>query len=187
MRLSFKTILLTSAIFSVTSAWAANPIVDVDTTMGDFKLELYPKEAPKTVENFLKYVKDGSYVGTQFHRVIAGFMIQGGGFDKDFRQLPTDDPIINESKLSNKTATISMARTSDPNSATRQFFINVNDNLSLDAKFNQPGYAVFGKVIEGYDVVEKISKVKTGINPLKRMADVPEKPIIIEKMVIQNQ
>ena len=144
-----------------------NPVVLVKTNKGDIKIELNQEKAPITVKNFLKYVQEGFYDHTIFHRVIDGFMVQGGGFTKDFQQKPTHDPIQNEAEngLLNKRGTLAMARTSDVNSATAQFFINVADNSFLDFKSKNPreyGYAVFGKVIEGMDVVEKIKNVKTG-------------------------
>lgn len=171
-------------------AAAANPVVEFDTTAGVIKLELYPEAAPKTVANFLDYVKSGHYVGTQFHRVIDGFMVQGGGFTTDFKQKPTRPPIPIESEasskagLSNTPGTIAMARTSDPNSATSQFFINVADNKRLDYAPGNPGYTVFGKVVEGMDVITKIAKgpkgatgpVPPGINP----ADVPSTQVVIK-------
>ncbi len=154
-----------------TVALAANPIVELDTTAGTIKVELFPDAAPKTVANFLDYVKSGHYVGTQFHRVIDGFMIQGGGFTTDFKQKPTKPPIAIESEssskagLSNVPGTLAMARTGDPNSATSQFFINVADNTRLDFRSADPagyGYTVFGKVIEGMDIVNKIAKAPKG-------------------------
>ena len=165
-------LLLAAALTLVaTPVLAANPQVELETTAGTIKLELYPEAAPKTVENFLKYVNSGHYAGTQFHRVIKGFMIQGGGYDDEFRQRPTRPPVAIESEqsvkagLSNKPGTVAMARTSDPNSATSQFFINVADNKRLDfrsADTQGYGYTVFGKVIAGMDVVDKIAKGGTG-------------------------
>ncbi|MEA2695374.1 MAG: peptidyl-prolyl cis-trans isomerase [Acidobacteriota bacterium] len=143
---------------------AAHPHVTFETTMGKVVLELYPDKAPKTVANFLAYVKAHHYDGTIFHRVIPGFVVQGGGFTADMTEKPTKAPVKNESNngLSNERGTISMARTSDPDSATAQFFISVNDNKrSLDYKGPGTGYAVFGKVIEGMDVVDKIVAVPT--------------------------
>jgi len=136
------------------------------TSEGDIKVELYADKAPITVKNFLEYVNNGHYAGTIFHRVIADFMIQGGGFTKDFKQKSTLAPIQNEADngLKNLRGTLAMARTSDVNSATAQFFINTVDNSFLDFKANTPreyGYCVFGKVVEGMDVVDKIRKVKT--------------------------
>jgi cyclophilin family peptidyl-prolyl cis-trans isomerase len=154
-----------------TPALAANPEVEFDTTAGVIKLELYPDAAPKTVENFLRYVKDGHYDGTQFHRVIDGFMIQGGAYTADFSPRPTRPPIPNEAESSSKAGlhnvpgTIAMARTSNPDSATDQFFINVATNKSLDFRAPDPaniGYVVFGKVVSGMDVVDKIAKMPKG-------------------------
>src|SRR5215203_5848199 len=147
------------AMFAFTSiALAANPQVELKTSMGTITLELYPDKAPKTVENFLQYAKDGHFKGTIFHRVIPGFMIQGGGFTADFEQKKTRSPVQNEANngIKNESGTIAMARTSDPHSATAQFFINVNDNQSLNFAPGNAGYAVFGKVIKGMDVVKKI-------------------------------
>jgi cyclophilin family peptidyl-prolyl cis-trans isomerase len=143
-----------------------HPIVLLTTSKGDIKLELYEDKAPITVKNFLQYVNEGSYNHTIFHRVINGFMIQGGGFDAEMTQKPTHPTIKNEADngLSNKAGTIAMARTSDVNSASSQFFINVIDNPTLDFRSKNPrdfGYCVFGKVLEGMDVVDQIKKVKT--------------------------
>ncbi len=156
----------------------------IKTSLGDITVELYPDKAPKSVENFLGYVKGGFYDGTVFHRVIEGFMIQGGGFTKDLRQKPTKAPIPIESKngLSNLRGTVSMARTMDPNSATAQFFINTVDNPRLDYVSDaNPGYAVFGKVIAGLDVVDKIKAVPTGPQGPFR-SDVPTTAVVIEKV-----
>jgi peptidyl-prolyl cis-trans isomerase A (cyclophilin A) len=161
---------------------AAHPHVTFDTTMGKVVLELYPDKAPKTVANFLAYVKAHHYDGTIFHRVIPGFMVQGGGFTADMTEKPTKAPVKNESNngLSNERGTISMARTSDPDSATAQFFISVNDNKrSLDYKGPGTGYAVFGKVIEGMDVVDKIVAVPTTTKGPNE--NVPVTPIKIVK------
>jgi len=174
------------------AAHAANPQVELDTTAGKIRLELYPEAAPKTVANFLDYVKSGHYNGTQFHRVIDGFMIQGGGFGTDFKQKPTRPPVVNEAEMSSKAGllnvpgTIAMARTADPNSATAQFFINVNDNKSLNWRSPDPagiGYTVFGKVVSGMDVVGKIAKGPTGSGgPFQR--DVPQEKIEIKSATI---
>jgi peptidyl-prolyl cis-trans isomerase A (cyclophilin A)/peptidyl-prolyl cis-trans isomerase B (cyclophilin B) len=178
---------------AATTALAANPQVEFDTTAGVIKIELYPDAAPKTVANFLDYVKSGHYNGTQFHRVIDGFMVQGGGFTTDFKQKPTKPPIPIESESSSKAGlknvpgTVAMARTSDPNSATSQFFINVNDNARLNFTEATPqgyGYTVFGKVVDGMDVVTKIAKapkgatgpVGPGINP----GDVPATLVVVK-------
>jgi len=159
-----------------------NPHVTFETSMGKIVLELYPDKAPKTVANFLAYVKGHQYDGTIFHRVIPGFMVQGGGFTPDMKEKATKAPIKNESNngLSNERGTISMARTADPDSATAQFFISVNDNKrSLDYKGPGTGYAVFGKVIEGMDVVDKIVAVPTTTKG--PYGDVPVTPIKIVK------
>ena len=170
-------------------ALAANPRVELKTSMGAIVLELYPEKAPKTVANFLQYVKEGHYNGTQFHRVIDGFMIQGGGYDKDFNEKPTRAPIPNEAAngLKNDYGTIAMARRPDPNSASAQFFINVNNNDSLNYREPTPrgfGYAVFGKVVSGMDVVDKIAKVATGNHGPYQ--NVPREPVMIESATILN-
>ena len=179
-----RTLGLALALLASSAALAADPQVELNTSAGSVVIELYPDKAPKTVENFLQYVKDGFYNGTIFHRVIAGFMIQGGGFTPDFKQKPTRAAIRNEAEtgLKNTTGTIAMARTSDPHSATAQFFINVADNAMLDFKFPTEqgyGYCAFGKVIKGMDIVERIAKVATGPGPAPHQ-DVPVKPIVIE-------
>ena len=168
-------------------ALAANPQVELDTTMGKIRIELYPDAAPKTVANFLQYVKDGYYSGTQFHRVIPGFMAQGGGYGADYRQKPMRPPVAIESEqsvkagLSNGVGTIAMARTGEPNSATTQFFINVANNKKLDFTAATPqgyGYTVFGKVVEGMDVVNKIVSTPTGPGgPFP--TDVPKEKVMI--------
>ena len=177
---------------TATTALAANPQVEFDTTAGVIKVELYPDAAPKTVANFLDYVKAKHYDGTQFHRVIGGFMIQGGGFTPDFKQKPTKPPIAIESEQSSKAGlmnvpgTLAMARTSDPNSATAQFFINVADNKFLnfrEATAQGYGYTVFGKVVSGMDVVEKIAKSPTGAaGPFPK--DVPKEQVLIKQAVV---
>jgi peptidyl-prolyl cis-trans isomerase A (cyclophilin A)/peptidyl-prolyl cis-trans isomerase B (cyclophilin B) len=173
-------------------ALAANPQVDLDTSAGKIRLELYPDAAPKTVENFLEYVKAKHYDGTQFHRVIKGFMIQGGGYGSDFREKPTRGPIVNEAEKSSKAGllnvpgTIAMARTGEPNSATAQFFINVADNKFLnyrDPSVAGIGYTVFGKVIQGMDVVEKIAQAPTAAGgPFSR--DVPIEHVVIKSATV---
>jgi len=165
-------------------AAAADPQVKLKTNMGTIRLELYPEKAPLSVENFLKYVQDGHYDGTIFHRVIPNFMIQGGGFDKGMQQKKTRDPIRNEAEqalkagLRNEIGTIAMARTSNPHSATAQFFINVNDNTFLNAGVRDAGYAVFGKVMSELDIVGNIAKMPTGPD------DVPREMVIIEKATV---
>ena len=161
------------------------PHVLLKTNMGDIVLELNPEKAPQTVENFLAYVKSGHYNGTIFHRVIDGFMIQGGGFDKDMKQKPTKSPIKNEANngLKNERYTLAMARTGDPHSATAQFFINVNDNDFLTYPGQDGwGYCVFGKVVQGMDVVDQIKRVPTGNHG--RIPNVPAKPVIIKSASI---
>ena len=158
--------------------------VKITTSMGAITLELDKAKAPVSVENFAKYVDAGHYNGTIFHRVIDGFMIQGGGFDKDMRQKPTQAPIKNEAAngLKNDKYTVAMARTPDPDSATAQFFINVKDNDFLNYTAPTPqgwGYAVFGKVVEGQDTVDKIAKVATGNRGGHQ--NVPTQPVVIEK------
>lgn len=155
----------------------------MQTNKGNITLELFPEQAPETVKNFLSYVDSGYYEGTIFHRVIAGFMIQGGGFTAEMKKKETNDAISNESKngLSNTQGTIAMARTSNPHSATSQFFINTVNNHNLDAKSNQFGYAVFGRVTDGMELV-----VRLGRSPKTSKAghrDVPKEPIIIEKII----
>lgn len=164
----------------------SNPTVTLETNKGSIVLELYPEEAPKTVENFLQYVDDGFYENTLFHRVIKGFMIQGGGFDASMQRKSTLDPIENEADngLKNNRGTIAMARTGDPHSATSQFFINSVDNGFLNFSGKNPqgwGYAVFGAVTEGLEVVDAISGVSTGTDFRSGMRDVPSEPVVITK------
>ncbi|HTN67236.1 MAG TPA: peptidylprolyl isomerase [Burkholderiaceae bacterium] len=164
---------------------AEAPQVALKTSMGEIVLELYPDKAPKSVDNFLRYVKDGHYNGTIFHRVINGFMIQGGGFDAGMQQKPTREPIPNEAKngLKNATYTVAMARTSAPHSASAQFFINVANNSALDYPSQDGwGYAVFGKVVKGTEVVDQIRQVKTGSSGMYR--DVPATPVVIESAAL---
>ena len=166
------------------------PVVELDTNMGAIVIELNEEKAPKTVENFLNYVKSGHYDGTIFHRVIDGFMIQGGGMDADMNEKSTNAPIENEADngLKNEAGTIAMARTQDPHSATGQFFINVKDNdfLNHSNKTLQGwGYTVFGKVTQGMDVVEKIRSVATGRYGMH--ADVPKEAIVINSATIVSQ
>ncbi len=168
----------------------AAPRVTIQTTLGSIVVELDRKRAPGTVENFLRYVREGFYDNTIFHRVINGFMIQGGGFTPDFQRKETHKPIRNEADngLKNLRGTIAMARTMAPHSATAQFFINVADNGFLDHTRPTPngwGYTVFGKVVEGMDVVDRIRKTPTGAGgPFPR--DVPRKQIVIEKITLQQ-
>jgi peptidyl-prolyl cis-trans isomerase A (cyclophilin A) len=175
------------------SAWAQNaksPRVQLATSAGDIVIEVYPDKAPKTAENFLQYVRDKHYDGTIFHRVIDGFMIQGGGMDPKMSEKPTRAPVVHEGRaafakgLKNETGTVAMARTSDPNSATAQFFINVANNQFLDPKPapDQPGYTVFGKVVKGMDVVEKIKGVATGNAGMHQ--NVPLAPVVIRSATL---
>ena len=163
-----------------------NPIVVMETTKGTIEIELDVKNAPVTTENFLNYVNSGYYNGTIFHRVIDNFMIQGGGFTLDGVQKSTDAPIVLESQngLTNGIGTIAMARTNVPDSATSQFFINVKDNNFLNWSPGNPGYAVFGKVVSGMDVVNDIKSVTTGIK--NRMQDWPIEDIVIEKAYLKD-
>ena len=183
----WKPLVILSAAAGSSGAMAADPQVDLKTNMGTIRIELYPAKAPKTVENFLQYVKDGHFSGTIFHRVIDGFMIQGGGFDKSYKQKPTRAPIENEGKngLKNDLGTIAMARTSAPHSASSQFFINGKNNDFLNAPNAQDGwgYTVFGKVVSGMDVVMKIAKTPTGAGgPFP--TDVPREMVLIESATL---
>ncbi|KAA1204629.1 peptidyl-prolyl cis-trans isomerase [Vibrio cholerae] len=173
---------LLATVALISSCVWAGPKVAVETTLGNFTIELNQEKAPISVANFLRYVDDGSYVGSQFHRVIPGFMAQGGDFDAYLNQLPTYAPIENEASngLRNDTATIAMARTQNPNSATRQFYINLVDNDFLNYAAKPPGYAVFGQVIEGFDVIEKMAQQPT--QNKGRMQNVPVTPIVINKV-----
>ncbi len=175
-----------AALFTVAPAQAQDaPKVKIATSMGDIVVQLDPAKAPKTVENFLAYVKDKHYDGTVFHRVMNGFMIQGGGFTADMVQKPTKPPIALEANngLKNDTYTIAMARTGDPNSATSQFFINVKDNAMLNAPSpDGHGYAVFGKVVQGTDVVDKIKAVAVGNKGPHQ--NVPTTPVTINSATL---
>ena len=176
------------AMFVCVAAQAANPQVEIQTNKGVIIVELYPDRAPKTVDNFLAYVGRGFYNGTIFHRVIAGFMVQGGGYSPTYERKETSSPVANEADngLKNQIGTIAMARTRDPHSATAQFFINVADNDFLD--FRSPtasgyGYTVFGKVFKGMDVINQIAVSPTGRGgPFP--TDVPVEPIIIEHVKV---
>jgi cyclophilin family peptidyl-prolyl cis-trans isomerase len=190
-----KLFLLAVCVLGVVAASsrAANPVVVMETSQGTIKIELNEEKAPITVKNFLDYVDAKFYDNTIFHRVIDGFMIQGGGFGTDKKEKDTKPPIKNEytNGLSNVRGTIAMARTSDPDSASAQFFINVGDNTNLDKPHPQTGnagYAVFGKVIEGMDVVEKIKGVRTGLSNFETkhgpapFRDVPAEAVIIKSV-----
>ncbi|MDR2947374.1 MAG: peptidyl-prolyl cis-trans isomerase [Candidatus Adiutrix sp.] len=189
----FKKLLLVAALTLVLpgALWAqdeAAPQVKLETSQGDIVIELNPQAAPETVKNFLAYVKSGHYDGTIFHRVIANFMIQGGGFTSEMKEKATGAPIKNEANngLKNDKYTIAMARTPDPHSATAQFFINVgeaNEFLNFKEESAQGwGYAVFGKVVSGQEVVDAIAKVQTG--QFRQHGDVPVKPIVINKAAV---
>ncbi len=199
MRSLLAALLVIAAGCDVASA-SGNDTVVFETSKGSFTVELYSEKAPKSVANFLAYVKAGHYEGTVFHRVIADFMIQGGGFDANLNQKETKAPVVNESSngLSNRRGTLAMARRSQPDSATSQFFINVVDNPRLDfggMRPGTPGYTVFGKVTKGMDVVDAIKAVPTLCNSkrpgpcdrqkTKGMADVPVEPVVIKKVEIQ--
>lgn len=157
-----------------------NPTIQFKTSQGEFTVELYPKEAPITVENFLRYVSDGFLDGTIFHRVVPGFVIQGGGLTPEMEAKQTRPPITNEARngLKNERGTLSMARTNDINSATSQFFVNLKDNAFLDHKPGNFGYAVFGKVTAGMDVIDRIARVRTGRR--KGYDDAPLETVAIE-------
>jgi cyclophilin family peptidyl-prolyl cis-trans isomerase len=169
---------------TVLPAQDKNPVVVMETSLGTIKIELDQKNAPITTKNFLDYVNAKHYDGTIYHRVIADFMIQGGGFTTEMKEKGTKAPIKNEggNGLSNKRGTISMARTSDPDSATAQFFINVKDNPFLDRKGLNAGYAVFGKVIEGMEVVDKIRVVPTAT--IGGHEDVPREAVVIKSVSV---
>jgi len=168
------------------------PKVQFITSEGNFVVEVYPDKAPKTVDNFLQYVKDKHYNGTIFHRVINNFMVQGGGFDASYAQKPTRAPVVHEGREAlakggdkNVPGTLAMARTNDPNSASSQFFINVKDNDFLNPTPDAFGYTVFGKVVSGMEVVNKIKSVPTGAaGPFR--SDVPKTPIVIKSATLVN-
>jgi cyclophilin family peptidyl-prolyl cis-trans isomerase len=181
-------LLLCTSLFAQDSAAPGNPRAILHTSMGDISLELFADKSPLTVENFVRYATSGFYDGTIFHRVIADFMIQGGGFTSDMQRKPTAEPITNEANngLSNVRGTIAMARSGQPHSATSQFFINVRDNQNLDYTGQSSpgtwGYAVFGKVVDGMDVVDAIRVVETTATPPH--ADVPKTPVVIESVEV---
>jgi cyclophilin family peptidyl-prolyl cis-trans isomerase len=180
-----KTLFAATLLAAATLVHAADPRVELKTSQGVIVLELYPDKAPRTVANFLQYVKDGHYNGTVFHRVIDGFMIQGGGFEAGLKQKPTRAPIENEAKngLRNDAGTIAMARTSDPNSATAQFFINVANNDALNhPRPDGHGYAVFGRVVQGMDVVNRIKGARTGNRGPHQ--NVPVEDVVIESATV---
>ncbi len=174
----------------ISNADQDNPMIILETSMGDITLEMYSEDAPATVKNFMDYVESGFFDGMIFHRVIKGFMIQGGGHMTDMSQKPTGEPIVNEADngLRNDAGTIAMARTSDPHSATAQFFINLEDNDFLNHTGKDPrgwGYAVFGRVTDGLDVVKAIGNVDTG--QVGSHSDVPSEQVIIEKARVSSR
>ncbi|WP_417618451.1 peptidylprolyl isomerase [Oceanisphaera sp.] len=177
-----RAFILLAGLMAATAA-LAGPRVELVTNMGTLEVELNDSAAPATVANFLRYVDDGSYDGSIFHRLIPGFVVQGGGFDADYNRLPTYAPVVNESNngLDNLTGTLAMARTQDPNSATRQFYINLNDNPSLNGG-RKAGYTVFGKVIAGDAVLAKMAGVDTGMNLTLRARDVPQQDIVLQQV-----
>jgi cyclophilin family peptidyl-prolyl cis-trans isomerase len=175
------------ALYAAVGGAAENPRVQLNTSLGAITLELYPEKAPRSVANFLQYVKDGHYNGVLFHRIIDGFMIQTGGFDTDFQQKPTRPPIQNEADngLTNDRYTVAMARTPGAHTASAQFFINAADNSFLNFRGRTDrdyGYAVFGKVVSGMDVVDRIAKLKTGRKG--PYSDVPLEPVVLESAAL---
>ncbi len=163
------------------------PRVSMETNFGTLVVELDPVHAPQSVSNFLAYVRDGSYNGSLFHRVIPGFVVQGGGYNGQYQPLPTHSPVKNESSngLSNVRGSLAMARTQDPDSATRQFYFNLQNNSPLDGSSGQAGYTVFGKVVSGLEVLDKIAAQPTGDSPQIGASDVPQTPIVLQKVTIQ--
>lgn len=164
------------------------PTVRLETSLGDIVVELNRMRAPATVNNFLAYVLDGSYDGTIFHRVMPGFVVQGGGYAADFSERPVNAPVLNESGngLQNDLGTIAMARFDDPHSATRQFYFNLADNESLDPNSRNWGYTVFGTVLEGRDVLDAIAAVETGYSDALGAADVPLTPVLLTRATVQE-
>ena len=189
--LKIRNVLYVAFSFLLSLSMSANgqqksPTAIIDTTMGVIELQLYQDRAPVTVANFKDYANSGFYNDTLFHRVIPNFMVQGGGFDSAFSKKANEAPIKNEANafIPNLRGTISMARTNDPHSATSQFFINVKDNASLNKSSYNAGYAVFGKVLKGMDVADKISRVSTVTKG--RMGDVPAQDILIKSIIIKE-
>lgn len=185
---SIQSLFILMLTFGASTAFAANPQVKMETSEGTVVIELYPDKAPVTVKNFLRYAEAGKYDGTIFHRVMRGFMNQGGGFDQNYKKVDTYEPIGNEADngLKNKRGTIAMARTGDPHSATNQFFINTVNNYALDYSGKTMrgwGYAVFGEVKQGMDVMDNIAKMKTGAGgPFG--SDVPTTPVVIKHVTV---
>ncbi|MDO6544910.1 peptidylprolyl isomerase [Photobacterium sanguinicancri] len=187
MRKLLTALTVMAAVTLPLSAFATTQ-VEVTTNVGNFTIQLDEQKAPISSKNFLRYVEDGSYEGTIFHRVIPGFMAQGGGFDEDLTRRPSYDAIKNEATngLKNDRATVAMARTQDPHSATRQFYINYQNNSFLNANGNQAGYAVFGKVVKGFSVIEKMATIPTTTIRSMGMKDVPQQPIVIKTIKTIN-
>lgn len=163
----------------------AAPRVQFETNHGSIVVELAPKAAPQTVKNFLRYVADGSYDGSLFHRIVPGFVVQGGGYNQQYQQLPTYDPVVNESigGLSNKRGTIAMARTQAVDSATRQFYFNLVNNTNLDGA-GQAGYTVFGQVVSGLEVLDKLAQTPTQYSSILRANNVPTTPVILRHVTL---
>ena len=182
-----KKLFIATSLILASGSLFANTLVDMKTSMGTIEIELYDDQAPISAKNFENYVKSNFYSGTIFHRVIPGFMIQGGGMDVNMIEKTTKAPIVNEASngLKNNRGTLAMARTSDPNSATSQFFINVADNNFLNRSAMDAGYAVFGKVTKGMDIVDKIVKVPTGNYGMHQ--NVPKQPIKIISVQIKHK
>ena len=173
-----------SLAVGLTAHAQSNPRVQVETNMGKFVIELDTGRAPLTVANFLQYVRDGFYNGTVFHRVISGFVAQGGGFDEKYQEKPTKPGVANESGngLSNRRGTVGLARTAEPHSGNAQFYLNIADNSALDPQPSRWGYAVFGRIAQGMEVVDDIGAVATGeVGPFEK--DAPMKPVIIIRIV----
>ncbi len=188
--LALAILVLGAGLVLCSPSFAGAPVVQIETSMGNIVVRLEERKAPITCENFLKYVKSGFYDGTIFHRVIKGFMIQGGGFTQEMKEKPTHAPIKNEAsiQLRNRKYTIAMARTSAPDSATAQFFINTANNrfLDPDKASDGVGYAVFGTVIQGQNVVDKIEKVETS-NRHPFYKDMPVEPVVIKSMKVLGE
>jgi peptidyl-prolyl cis-trans isomerase A (cyclophilin A) len=188
MRTLFRLTILAACSLVSIAAVAQEPRVRVDTTLGSFVIELHPDRAPLTVEAFLLHVSENYYVGTIFHRVVHGFLAQGGGYTEDLIEKPTERTVVNESGngLSNLRGTVGMARTAEPHSATSQFYVNLNDNLDLNPRPTRWGYTVFGTVVEGMDVVDEIGHRPTGAGG-DFPRDVPVEPIVIQKVALVDE
>jgi cyclophilin family peptidyl-prolyl cis-trans isomerase len=189
MRAVLRATVATAAFMLASAAFAAgSPQVRVTTNLGAFVIQLDPVRAPLTVENFMQYVKAGFYSGTIFHRVVPGFVVQGGGYTVDLKEKPAEHNVVNESGngLTNLRGTVGMARTADPHSANTQFYVNLANNLELDPRPTRWGYAVFGKVVDGMDVVDQIGNSSThAAGPFDR--SVPVDPVIIQKIEVVSE